>query len=117
MAELEATVGKAVAKALTDFEKKAAADAMARLAKVTTHFPTPEEAELAEKAQPALKGCLHDGDVQLNEKGHFDWRDSILKWVQPWKYEEDTLRKYQKDPKIKKIYYINNDEGRANFME
>merc|ERR1719335_1965047 len=56
-AELEREVGTDVASRLTAFDQLAATDAMIQHG----HFPTPEEALRAEQAQPALKGCMHDG--------------------------------------------------------
>merc|ERR1719160_1867111 len=59
---------------------------------------------------PSSQKCMKDDRNTPLDMAAFEWRNSILQWVQPWKYEKATIDAY-KNPQISKIYYINGGDS------
>jgi len=74
--------------------------------------------EQSQDRNPAKEQCFDDNrNTKINLK-EIQERNDILKHVQPWKFTTKTIAAYQKEPEIKKVFYVNADDSqRQEFME
>jgi len=71
-----------------------------------------------QRENPSVSACLSDDRNTALTKQHLEDRNTILKNVQPWKFENASMEAYQQTPKIEHVYYINGDDKRRQkFME